>query len=220
MSQRLSVGIEQLLGMAAVDARFAGALLKDRAGAARAGGVELFDVERRVLDTVDDRALRQMIVNLGGAMPDADRRAFLNASAAAVVALLAGTTGCPPAPTGSRPDPPPSRVKPSTSPVETGSRPDEPPPRPPVPSTAVPSSPPAPTGSRPDLPPKPPVPSTAVPSSPPTTTGSRPDLPPEPPPPKPDAGAPKVPPRPPASRGIRPDRPRSRSRTGKNPFEE
>ncbi len=59
-------GIEELLAMAAADGRFAVALLEDRQRAVEAGGVTLSPAQRQVLRSVDDRALRQMILGMAG----------------------------------------------------------------------------------------------------------------------------------------------------------
>lgn len=209
----IPAGIEEILGLAAVEQQYADLLYQDRGHAVEASGVSLTATERVILGAVGDDALRKMVDRL--ALTEQDRRYFLGRAAAVAAVLVAGAAtvgaaGCrdkvaPPqgpvktagvrpdrtdhveAPTGIRPDRPPAS-RPSELEVETGARPDRPPEPPGVR-----------TGIRPDHP-----------SDHDTSRGkggARPDR------PKPDAGVkPKPnrgvrPDRPPQSRGIRPDRP-------------
>lgn len=208
----VSVGIEELLSMAAADEEFAGALLERREEALEASGVPLTASERAILGTVTPAALEQMIAGVRAMLPEPERREFLGRSAAAMLLLLgsgaaASGAGCNRSVTGSRPEPIPA--PPQTT---TGSRPDRPeeitPPRPDMGVAEPPPLPP--TGHRPDLPPKSrgispdrPRPDEHGFGSP--KTGSRPDEP--EPKPKPDAGRPRPPTRPRPTRGIRPDYP-------------
>ncbi len=185
--QPVPVGIEQLMAMAAVDPDFAEALYVDQESAVAASGVELTATERGILAATPEPALRQMVGNVGGAIPDEERRAFLGRSAAALLALVGGVlplgaSGCDQKVKGIQPDKPPPNVpdQPKTKAVK--------PPPEPMP----------PTGIRPDRPPKP----ATVPDA------GRPA--PEPAAPIGGLTAPKKPPVRPQSRGNRPDRPRPR----------
>lgn len=99
MEKQNLTGIEELLAMAAADGRFAVALLEDRQRAVEAGGVTLSPAQRQVLRSVDDRALRQMILGMAGTGTLERRRAFLKRAAAALAtmaggAMLTGSSGC------------------------------------------------------------------------------------------------------------------------------
>ncbi|MHC4661991.1 MAG: hypothetical protein ACYS8W_09920 [Planctomycetota bacterium] len=134
--QKVPVGIEQLLAMAAVDNEFAAALMNDHESATAASGVELTQTEKGILSSIPAPALKQMIGNVRGRIPAKERRAFLKKSAAALLALVSGgilTTaglaeGDPGAAGGVRPD----------SPKTKGISPDRPPvkPRPPIDTTS------------------------------------------------------------------------------------
>lgn len=117
------VNLEELLGMAAVDARFAEALYADRLRAVDACGLELTDSERRVLAATPTSVLRQMVASVASTLADHDRRQFIRGAGAAMLVLVggaaAGACGCktrpassgPPAqPAGISPDPPPTPV--------------------------------------------------------------------------------------------------------------
>jgi len=151
------VGLEELLGMAAVDDAFAEALLTDPVQTVEASGVTLTATEQAILGALDRAALEPMIARIADRLPEPERRAFLEQATAAVVVLVGGgaalgAAGCKegnrsttaekkepkgrkPTPreavdTGARPDRPeaqPDRPKPQ--PV-TGVRPDRPPVRP------------------------------------------------------------------------------------------
>lgn len=128
------VGLEELLGMAAVREEFAAALLAEPDAALAASGVDLTDTERAVLGALDGPQLEPMIDQVRQRLPEPDRRAFLEQAAAAVAVLVGGvaavgatlsTAGCSkgaserrgrkPVPreaadTGARPDRPPARA--------------------------------------------------------------------------------------------------------------
>ena len=89
MNDKLT-GIEELLAMAEADGRFAAALLEDRQGAIAASGVALSPAQHKVLASVDEQTLREMILGLAGSRPEEHRRAFLGRSAAALAALAGG----------------------------------------------------------------------------------------------------------------------------------
>jgi hypothetical protein len=123
--QNIPVGIEQILAMAAVDDEFAKALLENREAAIKASGVDLTDTETKILLSIQNDSLRQMIENVRGRIPATERRAFIKKSAAALLALvgagfltLGSSCESQPAPVGERPD------RPQPKPV--GERPDRP----------------------------------------------------------------------------------------------
>lgn len=146
----IPVGIEQLLAMAAVNDGFAAALRRDRQQAVRASGVQLSATEAGILAAIDAAALEQMVARVENAIPEPDRRAFLSRSAAALLALAAGTlgtavSGCERQPSrvqGIRPQRPDSRPEPArpqqTEPHAAPKRPDL---GSPTPSAATPASP-------------------------------------------------------------------------------
>ena len=141
--ERSDPGLEGLLAMAAVDERFAAALLADRERTIEASGVSLTPTEQRLLRSIDDAALRSMVAGVGSTIPDHERRRFVGVSAAAALALFAGAC---------RPSCEPSGRSSRSNQLETGSRPH----RKPEPVTGTrptPTSPPDSTGIRPDLPP-------------------------------------------------------------------
>jgi hypothetical protein len=221
----IPAGLEELLGIAAVERQFADVLISDeRQRAVEASGVELTTTERTILASVGEGALRQMVSRL--ALTEQDRRYFLSRAATVVAALVGGgavasTAGCRDrgwgqAVTGARPDrpeeqpkieaPPPKpagpdaggvRARPSELEVETGARPDRP-------DTSSGKG-----GARPDRPTPKPRPGPAPP------TGARPDRPPERKPEK-KPKRPEKKPQPPKTRGIQPDRPDRRM----NPFDD
>jgi hypothetical protein len=88
------VGIEKILYRAAGDVEFRKELLGDRERAVAASGMTLRESERAVLRAVPDDALAAMIDRVPLANPK--RRRFMNAVAAAVTSLAAGTAamGC------------------------------------------------------------------------------------------------------------------------------
>ncbi len=100
-------GIEVLVKKAAVDSEFRKALIEKRAEAADEIGLALSSVEAAMLSSVPAAQIEKIIDNT--AVPDEQRRVFLSAIGAAMLAVLvldvsatAGTwVG------GSRPDPPP-----------------------------------------------------------------------------------------------------------------
>jgi hypothetical protein len=134
--QKIPVGIEQILAMAAVDDKFAAALLENREAALVASGVEITATEKVILATIETPALGQMIGNVRGRIPVKERRAFLKKSAAALLALVGGgflTTAAlaedaPMAPGGVRVDRKTKGIRPDTP--TTGVRPDKPKPKP------------------------------------------------------------------------------------------
>jgi len=201
------VGLEALLGLAAVDEDFRRRLVERRGDLADAAGVELTPSERAILASIPSEQLEAMAERVPP--PPSHRREFLRSAAASAVVLLGGASlaGC-------------ERVRPpQESPVE-GIRAEEP-----LPMTA---------GVMPDMPPERPVPARdggATGDAAAATDGATPeagaaaggDGAPAPGPsaavetrPAPEAPEPQVP-RPPevptrpvqpaATRGIRPDRP-------------
>jgi hypothetical protein len=82
------VGIEGILAMAAVDDKFADALLKDRPSAVKASGIELAETEKHVFAAVDNAALSQMIEKMRRRIPEKSRPVFMRKSAAALLALV------------------------------------------------------------------------------------------------------------------------------------
>lgn len=137
--ESVPVGIEQLLGMAAVDADLAARLREDRQNVIEGSGVELTPTERAVLSAIDDATLAKMIAKVGENLADPDRRQFLSLATGALAllagggALAVGLAGCddktkrdpqrqPVKVAGIRPDEHQHRV-----PAPTGSRPDRPP---------------------------------------------------------------------------------------------
>lgn len=184
--QTIPTGIEELLAMAAVDDKFAAALIENREKAIASSGVQLTPTEKSVVVATSDEALRQMIGNIENRIPARERRTFLKKSAAALLALVGGGIvasaglACNKEETvkGIRPDVP---DQPGPQPACEGIRPD----RPEKPEDNGSN-----TGSGSDYDDTRP------------TRGVRPDRPPQ----IPDNGADTTPP--PATKGIRPDRPR------------
>jgi hypothetical protein len=82
------VGIEGILAMAAVDDKFADALLKDRPSAVKASGIELAETEKHVFASVDNETLSQMIEKMRRRIPEKSRPVFMRKSAAALLALV------------------------------------------------------------------------------------------------------------------------------------
>jgi hypothetical protein len=238
----IPAGLEELLGIAAVEQRFAEVLVSneqnERQRAVDASGVELTATERTILASVGEGALKQMVSRL--ALTEQDRRYFISRAATVVVALIGGgaaiaSTGCRDrsggqAVTGARPDRPEEpQTKPdqscskSKSVTPVGSRPTRPSElevetgaRPDRPDTSGGKG-----GARPDRPTPKPRPGPAPP------TGARPDRPPEKKPDKKPKRPEKKPEPPKKTRGIRPDRPRTRGispdrpdRRMLNPFED
>ena len=145
--QPIPVGIEELLAMAAVDSEFADALFANRDRAIDASGVSLTATERAIIGATDTSMLSQMIKNVQGAIPDADRRTFMQRSAAALLAFLGGAAvvgaaACDQKVTGSRPIVPNAGVRPEGNPAKAAEstkdtppdaetdKPDAPPPKP------------------------------------------------------------------------------------------
>jgi len=81
-------GIDNILAMAAVDDKFAVALLKDRPSAVKASGIELAETEKHVFAAVDNAALSQMIEKMRRRIPEKSRPVFMRKSAAALLALV------------------------------------------------------------------------------------------------------------------------------------
>lgn len=126
-------GLEDLLSMAATSGEFAAALLRDRSRAAEAAGVSLTPAETAILGAVGEASLTQMIARVGSALPQVDRRLFLERAAAAVALLVGGSalTACGDktpkgagTPRGSAPPAPPSRPRKRELDVDGGARPD------------------------------------------------------------------------------------------------
>lgn len=89
----IPTGLESLLLMAAEDERLRQCLTQDRIATLDRCKEFLSETERRILETVSDTQLEQMLGRLEGKK---DRREFLRVAAASVVALVAGTmeSGC------------------------------------------------------------------------------------------------------------------------------
>jgi hypothetical protein len=173
------VGIEELLGMAAVNADFARALRDDRGAAVRASGVALTSTEADILAAIDARTLTTMIGNVGGGVPNRDRRAFLQRASAALLVLAGGGAVAAAASCGGE------RSPKYHNDVAGGARPDYPPVEPPM-DDAGPCD-------------------AGPPDAGPSDAASAAD---RPPPPSPTRGiSPDRPEPPPATRGISPDRP-------------
>lgn len=81
-----SMGIEQILARAAADPAFAVALCEDRDGAVQQSGVNLTPTERRVLASLSDARLTQLV---SGRV----RRVLLGGAAAALLGVAAGCEG-------------------------------------------------------------------------------------------------------------------------------
>jgi hypothetical protein len=201
-------GIQKLLRLAGEDDKFRAVFLEQRAGVAKAAGVELSASEKAILSAVPARQLEAMIDRVPPVTPD--RRDFLRQTAASAVVLLGGAalgeavsgcdkqqSGTPAANSTNAPhegpfaQPPmdeeqPLRPDHKNMDTEGGMAPDEPPPRPDYNHMA-------PGGARPDEP-------DAAPPTPPKTRGISPDM----PPPRPDHNdtmrtggvAPDMPPKP------------------------
>ncbi len=133
------VGLEELLGMAAVDDAFAEALLKDSEAAVQASGVKLTPTEASILKAMNGAALLPMIAQVRSSLPEPERRAFLE-QAASAVALLVGAgavlaaTGCKSGSSGTARNEPNKAPKKGRKPTprelaDTGARPDRPPAR-------------------------------------------------------------------------------------------
>jgi hypothetical protein len=133
-SQR--TGIESLLAMAAVDARFAASLYERRAETIDASGVSLSAAEQQILESVDEATLRRMVGSVSDAIAEPDRRAFFGQSAAALLAVagVAGAAGCKEPvltpETGIRSDRPATKGIRPDRPQPQGIRPDRPVPKP------------------------------------------------------------------------------------------
>jgi hypothetical protein len=118
-------GLEQVLALAAVEPRFAAALMADRTAAVRAAGIALTGAEGRALAAPDAAALERMIAGVAPTLPEPDRRAFLGLAGAALLVLA---TGCDPpsAPVEAAPAAPDRRDLPYQGGAKTGARPDRP----------------------------------------------------------------------------------------------
>lgn len=133
---QIPVGLERLLGMAAVDEGFCQALVADWRGAAAASGLELLPTEARILEVTSSQQLRQMIAQVPRRLVAEDRRAFLSQATAALLALAGGaavatsaagcrTTRRDPLPAGQPPRRPPTSQPTTrpTRPVDAGTAP-------------------------------------------------------------------------------------------------
>ena len=76
--QTIPVGIEQIMGMAAVHEEFKAILLNDRLRAIEQSGVELTPTEKGILQAIDPSTLGQMIDSVQGKIPEESRRGFLS----------------------------------------------------------------------------------------------------------------------------------------------
>ncbi len=127
------VGLEELLGMAAMDDEFAEALVTDPVQAVEASGVTLTSTEQTILRGLSRTTLEPMVARIRQHLPEPDRRAFLEQGAAAVLVLvgggvLVGTAGCKDSGKSSaRKSTSPRRTAPDREAVDTGARPDRPP---------------------------------------------------------------------------------------------
>ena len=90
------VGVERALFLAAGDAQFCEALLRDRDQAVRARGLELRDSEALLLRAAPEAQLRAFVESLDVTPANVERRAFLGAVAASAAAVAAGgaLSGC------------------------------------------------------------------------------------------------------------------------------
>jgi hypothetical protein len=179
-------GLEQLLGMAAVDEAFRDALLADPSGTAEGVGLELVQAEQRVLASVSREQLAAMIGQVDRRLPDPDRRSFLSLAGAAMVALAGGASlagvACK---SIGRPDPLPAGVRPSLKAGQPATRPG-----------------PVPAGIRPRPKPIEPKKDAGPPDAGPSVAPTHKPL--------PNAGMAAPRPKPQVNRGIRPDRPLDR----------
>jgi hypothetical protein len=171
-------GIEVLVKKASVDPDFRTLLLGKRAEAAREIGLTLEPAEAMMLDAVPAAQLETIIAHT--TVSSVTRAAFLGKAAALMLAALtaAGCEEQPPAPTGSRPDPPPTKGILSDRPAT------------PAPTTATPPAKPktdSPAAKSPAEPEQPMIPMAGVAPQPIPRT-------------KPDTGAP-------VAKGVQPDRP-------------
>jgi len=180
---QIPVGLERLLGMAAVNASFREALVEDWRTAAVASGFELTPTEGQIIETIGAERLRRMVAQVAERLAVGERRSFLSHAAAALVVLAGGVTAVASA-AGCRPSRP-SRPSEQQSNIPNAGQPVRRPPKP-LPKPAS-----RPT-SRPTRPIDKPTPK-------PAGQVAR---------PLPNAGmvAPR-PPRRPVNRGVRPDRP-------------
>lgn len=98
MSKRVSVGMERVIYMAAMEPEFRGALLAegaDRGDVVAARGLEMKASELAMLRSVSGEALRANIHGLDTSGDNLERRTFLRAVAASAVAAGAvGAMGC------------------------------------------------------------------------------------------------------------------------------
>jgi len=188
-------GVEVLVKKAAVDPEFRRVLLERRAAAAELIGLELTASEKAMIGVVPERQLENIVAHTE--VPDAQRRAFMGAAAAAMVAALGVAAG------GCNPT---LGIRPEDVPATDGIRPDMPEGTEPKPA---PAAPPAPTGIRPDVPAdartskgiRPDVPKPKRPPAGAVSRGVRPDVPPPPP------AKEVTPPPPPAKEEVKPDTP-------------
>lgn len=163
--------LEDLLSMAAASPEFASALVRDRIRVAEAARVTLSPAETAILGAVAEASLWQMIARVGSALPQPERRWFLERAVSAVAVLVGGValSACsdkvaqtkkkadPPSlpappiePDAALPEPsrPPGRIRPTELDVDGGARPD----RVNVPRGIRPDPPGDPAGIRPDRP--------------------------------------------------------------------
>jgi hypothetical protein len=120
--RRAPTALEQLLGLAAADPRFAEALIADREQAAAAAGIAISAAERRSLLAPGPAALRRAIAGIAPRLGEPDRREFLRLAGAALVALAAGSVSTAAAAAPAEGPDRPLRGQPAT-----GARPDRPP---------------------------------------------------------------------------------------------
>jgi hypothetical protein len=126
MSDRVVVGVEQVLVAAAVDDRFRQAILSgDRAEAAEAKGLSLGASEQAMLRAIPREQLEAAILAVDISPDNMARRSFLRSVAvsAAVVAAVDGAVGC-----SDDTDKPPQDMAVQDLPMATGIRPDMAPP--------------------------------------------------------------------------------------------
>ncbi len=84
----IPVGLEQLLAMAAASEEFAAILRNEPERALKASGLQLTDTERAVLHAIPGPMLDTMIGRVETALPQPERRAFLERAGAALALLL------------------------------------------------------------------------------------------------------------------------------------
>jgi hypothetical protein len=121
-------GLERLLAVAAAQADWKRKVLADPVGAAEAAGIALSASERAILKSMPPSALERLIAPFAGRASALGGVKAAGLAAAALLSTVFNAEGTPPAPTGIRPDVPPSPAAPApTDAKPAGIRPDVPP---------------------------------------------------------------------------------------------